>query len=152
MEQACIKKDHSHIIGKEKLKSLSKNGPREKYLGKTLFSSSISCKKIFNDYIWSLYDWNRYARMYFDLFDKKLVEDMPKLQILLPVIPKFSIWCLNIMPRYLHLQWSSVLWDVCPKRFYCMLACVLTRYRIHDDLQDKKLVKNMPEIQILPSS
>ena len=32
-----------------------------------------------------------------------------------------------------------------------MTACVLTCFRLYGYLQDKKLVKNMPKIQILPS-
>ena len=53
------------------------------------------------------------------------------------------IWCLNFVHR--HLQWLSMAingWN-----WYASICFDL--FRVYSDLQDKKLVKNMPKIQIL---
>ena len=76
--------------------------------------ASILCWNIFNDYLWSyMIESDMLACVvacfciYGNLEYKKIVKDMPKTQILSPLKPKSSIWCLNIMLR--HLLWLSIL-------------------------------------------
>ena len=58
---------------------------------------------------------------------------------------EYSIWSLNIVQNI----FNDYLWSYMIETD--ISACVLTCYRIFDNLQDKKLIKNMPKIQVLPS-
>ena len=84
------------------------------------------------------------VRVHGDLQDLKLVKNKPIMPILAPSILNIqsgaAILSQDIFNDYL---WSYMIETDMP-------ACVLTFYRIQNNLQDKKLVKNMAKIQVLP--
>ena len=57
---------------------------------------------------------------------------------------EYSIWSLNIVQNI----FNDYLWSYMIETD--ISACVLTCYRIYDDFQDKKLVKNMSKTLVLP--
>ena len=80
-------------------------------------------------------------RVYCYLQDENLVKNMPKIQILSLLNPKYPIWRLNSKSR--HLQWLSIVIMIEND----IPECVLTCFSVNGYLQDENLVKNMPNIQ-----
>ena len=85
-----------------------------------------------------------YVRIRVDLQGPKCGEKYANYTNFASLNPDFSIWSLNIVQNI----FNDYLWSYMIETD--ISACVLFCYRIFDNLQDKKLIKNMPKIQVLP--
>ena len=84
------------------------------------------------------------VRVHGDLQDPKCGEKYANYANFGSLNPDFSIWSLNIVQNIFNdYLWSYMIGTD-------ISACVLTGYRIYDDFQDKKSVKNMSKTLVLP--